>query len=108
MSDGSDLYKPCLKECNENFQMHIYKLLYALKAFLLRSAQNYKNPLFLDNLRTITLEGNMKTRQMTPFFSSVFSALTVCTFIFVIENSQNAFSCSPPFGPFWSVKYLNF
>ena len=30
------------------------------------------------------------------------------TFIFVFENSQNSFSCGPPFGPFWSVKYLNF
>ena len=28
-------------------------------------------------------------------------------FIFVFENSQNSFSCGPPFGPFWSVKYLN-
>ena len=48
----------------------------------------------------------MKTREMTPFVSSTFSALTV-TFIFVFENNQNWFSCGPPFGPFWSVKYLN-
>ena len=67
--------------------------------FLLRSVQNCKKCSFLDNLRTITLEGNMETRQMTPFFSS---------FIFVFENSQNPFSCDPPFGPFWSIKYLNF
>ena len=37
----------------------------------------------------------MKIRQMTPFFSSTFSMLTV-TFIFVFETSQNSFSCGPP------------
>ena len=63
---------------------------------------------FLDNLKTITQEGNMETRQMTPFFSSTFSALTVCNIHFLFENSQNLFWCGPPFGPFWSVKYLNF
>ena len=36
----------------------------------------------------------METRQMTPFFSYAFSVLTVCS--------------GPLFGPFWSVKYLNF
>ena len=54
--------------------------------FLLRSAQNID---FLDNLQIITQEGNMETRQMTPFFSSTFSVLTVCNIIFVFENSQN-------------------
>ena len=49
----------------------------------------------------------METRQMTPFFSSIFSALLVA-FIFVFENSLNSFSYSPLFGPFWSVKYLHF
>ena len=62
---------------------------------------------FLDNLKTIFQEGNMETRQMTPFFSSTFYALFV-TFIFIFGNSQNSFSCGAPFGPFWSVKYLNF
>ena len=38
------------------------------------------------------------------FFLSVFNL----TFTFVFENSQNSFSCGPLFGPFWSVKYLNF
>ena len=32
---------------------------------LLRSTQNWKKFTFLDNLRTITQEGNMRTRQMT-------------------------------------------
>ena len=63
---------------------------------------------FLDNLRTITQEGNKETRQMTPFFSSNFSDLTVCNIHFWIENTQNSFSCGSSFGPFRSVKYLNF
>ena len=33
---------------------------------------------FLDNLMVITWKGNMETTQMTPFFSSTLSALTVC------------------------------
>ena len=48
-----------------------------------------------------------KLRQRTSFFSSTLSTLTV-TFIFVFENNQYSFSCGPPFGPFCSVKYLNF
>ena len=50
----------------------------------------------------------METRQMTPFFSSTFYALTVCNIHFIFEFSQNSFSCGPLFGPFWSVKYFNF
>ena len=30
------------------------------------------------------------------------------TFISKLENTQNSFSCGAPFGPFWSLKYLNF
>ena len=63
--------------------------------FLLRSAQNCKKSTFLDNLATITQEGNTETRQMTPISLSTFSALFV-TFIFVFENSQNSFSFGPP------------
>ena len=48
----------------------------------------------------------MDIRQLTSLFSSNFPALFV-RFIFVSENGQNLFSCDPPFGPFWSVKYLN-
>ena len=62
----------------------------------------------MDNLRTITQEGNMETRQKTPFFSSTFSVLTACNIHFLFETSQNSFSCGPLFGLFWSVKYLNF
>ena len=40
--------------------------------FFLRSAQNCKKCPFLDNLKTITQEGNMETRQMIPFFHLLF------------------------------------
>ena len=51
---------------------------------LLRSVQNCKKCTFLDNARAIAQEGNMETRQMTPFFSSSFYALTVCNIQFGI------------------------
>ena len=50
----------------------------------------------------------MKTRQIPFFFHLLFPLELFVTFIFVFGNSQNSFSCGPPFGPFWSVKYLNF
>ena len=40
--------------------------------FSLTSAQNCMKYTFLDNLRVITQEGNMETRQMTPFFHLLF------------------------------------
>ena len=43
-----------------------------------------------------------------PHFLNLFFPLWLfVTFIFVFENSQNSFSCGPPFGLFWSVKFLN-
>ena len=47
----------------------------------------------------------MQTRQMTQFFIYFFQSVT---FIFIFENCRNSFSCGLPFGPLWSVKYLNF
>ena len=38
----------------------------------------------VDNLRTITQEWNLETRQMAPFFSSTFSAITACNIHFCI------------------------
>ena len=76
---------------------------------LAEASTNCKKCPFLDNLRTITQKGNMETRQMTPlFFDLPFPLYLFVTYIFVFENSQNSFSCGPLFGPFWSVKYLNF
>ena len=62
---------------------------------------------FFWQFNTITQEEKKKTRQMIPFLSSTFWALFVI-FIFVFENCQNSFSMGPPFGPFWSAKYLDF
>ena len=45
--------------------------------FLADVSTKLRKSTFLDNLRTISQEGNMETRQMTPFFSSTFSDLTV-------------------------------
>ena len=40
--------------------------------FWLRSAQNCRICIFLDNLKTITQEGSIETKQMTPFFHLLF------------------------------------
>ena len=55
---------------------------------MLRSAQNCKSYTFLNNLRTITQDVSMGTRQMTPFY--LLFTLFV-TFISEFENTQNTF-----------------
>ena len=87
--------------------MHIFKLPLDLD-FLLKSAQNLKSCSFLDNLRTIIQEGNTATRQMTPFFPSLFPYYLFVTFISEFENAQNLFLCGPTFVQFWSIKCFNF
>ena len=60
--------------------------------FLLSSAQDCKKYTLLDNLRTITQERNMETRQMAPFFSSTFFALTFCNIhSYIWKNSKFIF-----------------
>ena len=49
----------------------------------------------------------LKNQTNDLIFSFTFSSVFV-TFIFVFENSQNLYSCGPPFYPFWSVKFRNF
>ena len=73
-------------------------------SFLLRSAQNFKKCTFLENLRTIIKEGNMETRQMTPFYSSTFSAVTVCNIqlcIWKLSNSITMWSLH------WPILFCN-
>ena len=68
--------------------------------FLLWSAQNCKNCIFSDNLRTITQDRNIKTRQITPFFHLLFPLKLFVTFISELENIQNSFSCDQNSIPF--------
>ena len=61
------------------------------------------------NLKTITWERNMETRPIILFFFHLLLPLYLFEiFIAEFENTQILFSCGPPFGPFWPVKYLNF
>ena len=58
-------------------------------------------------------EVNTKVEKMHfykwPLFSSTFSALTVCNIHFLyLKIVKIHFNVVPPFGPFWSVKHLNF
>ena len=88
--------------------MDICELLERLR-FLAEVITKFQKYTFLDNLRTITQKGNMKTRQMTPLFLSTFSDLTVGNIPFWIwKYSKFSFMWLAPFGLFWSVKYLNF
>ena len=74
-----------------------------------------KNALFLNNLGTITQEGNMEAREMTPSFSSPFSTLTVCNSHFCISKYSKfifmwsiLFCRTPQFRqklPIWTVYY---
>ena len=64
--------------------------------FLAEVSTKLQKCTFLDNLRATTQVGNMETRQMTPFFSSTFSNLTVCNIYFWIwKYSKFIFMCSP-------------
>ena len=62
---------------------------------------------FLDNLKTITQEGNMETRQITPFSSSTFYAVTVWNIHFYTWKQSKFIFIWAPLGPSWSAKYLN-
>ena len=62
----------------------------------------------IHKLRTITQEGDTKTKRMTPFFSSAFRALTVYKTHFCIWKFSNSFSWGLYFGSFCSAKYLSF
>ena len=60
-----------LKECNENFQMQYVNYFNRL-TFLAEVSIKLQKCTFLDNLRAITLETNVRTRQMTSFFHLLF------------------------------------
>ena len=61
-----------LKECNETFQIHIYKLLQQTQVSC------------WEQHKIATWQGNMEARQMTSFFLSTFSTVTVFNIYFCI------------------------
>ena len=68
--------------------------------FLLKSAEVCKKCTIFGYLRTTTPAGKKETRQITPFFSSTFWALTVCDIHFCVwKMSKFVFMGSP----FWSI-----
>ena len=72
MKGGSDAYTShFLKECSENFQRKYVNCFNRL-SFLARVLKNCKKCTFLDKLRAITQEENMKIGQMTSFFHLFF------------------------------------
>ena len=71
---GSDHYKlyHFLRDYIENFQMHIYKLLYVVQISCRCQYKIAKKSKVFVNLKNITQEGIMETRQITRFFSLSF------------------------------------
>ena len=69
---------------HEILLIRISKKMLTQEKFLAEVSAKLQKCTFLDNLRTITQEGNMETRQMTSFFSSIFNAETVCNIHFWI------------------------
>ena len=67
---------------------------------MLRSAQICKKCTIFGNLRTITQEGKKETRQMSPFYSSTFWALTVCDIHFCIWKLSKFISMA---SSLWSI-----
>ena len=64
--------------------------------FLAEVSTNLQKCTILGSLRTITQEGKKETRQMIPFFSSTFWALTDCDIHFCIwKMSKFVFMGSP-------------
>ena len=80
-----------------NFQIQKWVSQTVVFDILLMSAKNCKKDTIFDNLRTINQEGGMKTRFMTPFFSSAFRALTVKKPHFCILNLSKFIFLGHPF-----------
>ena len=62
-------------------------------------SRKYKKWAIFDILMAITLGVNMTTRQMTPFFSSIFQFYQLVCFIFAFKDLQN----SIPWGPIFAL-----
>ena len=86
----------------------IYINFYSSLRYFVDKAPNCKKDAIFDNLRTITQEWDIKTRQMIPFFHLLFESFLFRKLIFAFEFSKFIFMGSSPFGPVWAAKYLNF
>ena len=64
----------------------IYVNCFNILRFFAEVSTKLRKCTFSDNLRIISQEGNMETTQMTPLFSSNFSALPVCNIHFWISK----------------------
>ena len=60
-------------------------------------SRKYKKWAIFDILMAITLGVNMTTRQMTPFFSSIFQFYQLVYFIFAFKDLQNSIPWDPIF-----------
>ena len=80
--------------------------------FLSEASTKFQSIHFFGQIKDHTSGRKHKNQTNDPiFFNYFFHSSTFqlfVTFTFVFKNSQNSFSCGPPFSPFWSVKYLNF
>ena len=63
---------------------YIYVNCFNSLRFLAEVSTNFKKFSFLDNLKTLTQEGNLEARQMTLFFPSTLYALNFCNIHFYI------------------------
>ena len=95
------------KSVMRSFRSIYVNCFYRLR-FLAEVSTNCQKYAFLGNLRTITQETNIETRQMNPSFSSTFPAVAVCKIHFWIWRYSEFIFMYLPHGPFWSVKYINF
>ena len=75
--------------------------------FLAKISTKFKKILIFRQFKDHNLRVKYGNSTNDPIFYLLFPLYLFVTFIFVFENSQNSFSCSSTFGPFWSVKYLN-
>ena len=75
---------------------------------LLKSTKKCKKDTIFDNLRTITQKGDMKTRQMTTFFSSAFRSLTVSESHFSVWKLSKLIFIGSPLSPIMVCKIPEF
>ena len=74
---------------------------------MLKSGQNCNKYTFLDKLRAITQDRNIKTRQMTYVFHLLFPLCLWLSFLY-FKIAKTNFYVVLLFDPLWSVKFRSF